>query len=137
MTRKTRIILILVVGTLVGSLVIAVSLPDGEGETPGSSALNRIICACNDILVDLGLRPATRCRYQSKYTCIANLKQIDGAKAVWALENKKSITDAPTAKDLYGTKSYIRDEPTCPRGGKYLIGSVQQKPKCSYAGHTL
>ena len=84
-------------------------------------------------MVKLGLcRPRA-----SRNACIANLKQIDGAKATWALENHKTSRDVPAATDLYGAAAYIRDEPTCPRGGKYVIGSVWQKPTCSFASHTL
>jgi hypothetical protein len=63
--------------------------------------------------------------------------QIDGAKATWAMEKQKSNTDTPNATDLYGTNAYLRDKPTCPRGGKYVIGKVEQKPRCSIPGHTL
>ena len=74
--------------------------------------------------------------------CIANLKQIEGAKATWALEHKKVPTDTPVEGDLYwdagdGNDYYIRIEPTCPLGGVYTLGAVGEKPKCSIAGHTL
>jgi len=72
-----------------------------------------------------------------KNTCIANLKQIDGAKNTWALENKKVSTDTPTATLLYGATLYIRDEPTCPADGGYTLGTVSEKPKCNVVGHTL
>lgn len=72
-----------------------------------------------------------------KHVCIANIKMIDGATATWAQENKKAKSDIPTATDLYGATAYIRDEPLCPEGGKYVIGSVRQKPRCSIPGHTL
>ena len=76
-----------------------------------------------------------------KNACIANLKQIDGAKATWALEAKKSNTDIPTPGLLYGPLNYIRDEPGCPSGGAYDLREVQLKPLClpfgASAGHTL
>ena len=133
MTRKTRIIVILVVGALVGGLVIAVSLPAREDNPYCMSGWDKASWAIHDILVNLGLRRPRA----SRIACIANLKQIDGAKATWALENKKTNTDIPTATDLYGVTNYIRDPPICPRGGKYVLGSVQQKPRCSIPGHTL
>jgi len=76
----------------------------------------------------------------AKNACIANLKQIEGAKATWALEQKKSTTDLPAPGDLYGTANYIRDEPLCPLNGIYDIREVQFKPECSEgptSGHTL
>ena len=72
-----------------------------------------------------------------KSACIANLKQIDGAKVSWALENKKGSADTPTATDLYGAAKYIRDEPTCPAGGTYALNTVDSKPTCTVADHTL
>src|SRR5260221_8749544 len=72
-----------------------------------------------------------------KSACIANLRQINGAKISWALENKKSSADTPTAADLYGPTLYIRDEPLCPGGGTYGINAVDSKPTCTIADHTL
>ena len=72
-----------------------------------------------------------------KGACIANLKQIDGAKNTWALENKKVSTESPNTGDLYGPTLYIRDQPSCPAAGSYTLGTVSEKPTCSVAGHTL
>lgn len=74
-----------------------------------------------------------------KNTCIANLKQIDGAKQQWALDNKKGGTDTPGTTDLYGTSLYIKVSPTCPLSGAYTIGNVDTLPTCgkSAVGHTL
>ena len=70
-------------------------------------------------------------------SCIANHKQIDGAKSTWAMENKKTNTDTPGSTDIYGSTAYIRDQPTCPGGGTYTLGDVQTKPVCTIGGHTL
>src|SRR5437763_14281934 len=56
-----------------------------------------------------------------KNACIANLKQMDGAKASWALEQKKATTDTPVDSDLFGATVYIRDKPYCPGGGTYSL----------------
>ena len=69
--------------------------------------------------------------------CIANLKAIEGVKATWALENHKSSNAVPTDAELFGETNYIREKPICPRGGKYTIGSVAQKPRCSIPSHTI
>ena len=72
--------------------------------------------------------------------CIANLKQIDGAKATWALEMKKTNTDEPALTDLCSPTSYIRDLVTCPANGTYDPEPVQVKSICSNGptlGHTL
>ena len=72
-----------------------------------------------------------------KNACINNLRQIQGAKEMWALENKKTATETPTATDLYGATKYVRDEPTCPGGGTYSINAVETKPTCTVPGHQL
>ncbi|MDD5439564.1 MAG: prepilin-type N-terminal cleavage/methylation domain-containing protein [Candidatus Omnitrophica bacterium] len=67
--------------------------------------------------------------------CIANLKQIDGAKQVWALDVGKTDTDTPDWTDL--TPNYIKKTPTCPSGGAYSIRAVASDPTCSVTGHLL
>jgi len=77
----------------------------------------------------------TRPRVVSAHSsCLANLKQLEGAKATWALEFKKQPTDLPTDRDLFGETQYIRDKPTCPQGGMYRIGAVNEKAACSLGG---
>jgi hypothetical protein len=68
--------------------------------------------------------------------CINNLRQIDGAKNEWALENNKKNTDTPTESDIapYLTN---RQMPKCPAGGVYTIGAVSNAPTCSISGHKL
>jgi prepilin-type N-terminal cleavage/methylation domain-containing protein len=72
-----------------------------------------------------------------KNACINNLRQIDGAKEQWALENKKTSTDTPGDTDLYGTDKYIKTAPACPGNGAYTPGNMVTKPVCNIAGHTL
>jgi hypothetical protein len=75
----------------------------------------------------------------SKSSCIANLKQIDGAVQQWASENKG------TAATRYSLKSkmilaYMKGSrlPLCPQGGSYSPGTnVSDSPKCTHPGHTL
>ena len=69
--------------------------------------------------------------------CIANLKQIEGAKSTWALEFAKGTNDVPVAADLFGPSTYIERKPDCPERGTYILGKVGDVPKCSVAGHQL
>lgn len=71
--------------------------------------------------------------------CIANLKQLEGAKATWALEHKKNQSDVPSDSDLFGSSKYIRTKPVCPSDGEYKLNSVGEKPSCSLTseGHAL
>ena len=99
-----------------------------------------IVVAIIGLLAAIAIPNFVKARTASqKNACIANLKQIDGAKATWALENKKVNSDTPVATDLYGANAYIRDEPTCPGGGTYTPSVVSSKPTCSLStvGHTL
>jgi prepilin-type N-terminal cleavage/methylation domain-containing protein len=74
-----------------------------------------------------------------KNACIANLKQMEGAKATWALEQKKATSDTPGDTDLFGPTLYIKDKPECPGGGTYTLADVGTKVACSLAGtgHSL
>jgi competence protein ComGC len=72
-----------------------------------------------------------------KNACIANLRQIDAAKANWALDNKKKNDETPSASDLYGPNKYIAQDLKCPAGGVYSINPVEEKPTCSVPGHAL
>lgn len=69
--------------------------------------------------------------------CINNLRQIDGAKEQYMLEEGTST--APTAmSDLAGTGKYIKSTPDCPAGGTYTIGAAGTNPTCSVGGtHVL
>jgi prepilin-type N-terminal cleavage/methylation domain-containing protein len=110
--------------------------------TPRRSAFTlveiMIVVAIIGLLAAIAIPNFIKARELSqKSACIANLKQIDGAKGTWALENKKVSTDTPNTGDLYGPTLYIRDEPTCPANGTYVLGTVSAKPTCSVTGHSL
>ena len=100
-----------------------------------------IVVAIIGLLAAIAVPNFVKARQASqKNACIANLKQIDGAKATWALEMKKNNSDTPGTGELYGATNYIRDEPKCPGGGTYTVNAVDTKPVCSLAtaqGHTL
>ncbi len=90
-----------------------------------------IVVAIIGLLAAIAIPNFVKARQASqKSACIANLKQIEGAKATWALEQKKTNTDTPLTTDLYGSDKYIRQEPTCPGGGSYNILGVDTKPTC-------
>jgi hypothetical protein len=72
---------------------------------------------------------------QQRTLCISQLRQIDGAKQQWLIENRNTTDVTTTAKDL---EPYIRyGLPRCPAGGSYAIGAGTQEPTCSVAGHSL
>jgi len=68
-------------------------------------------------------------------TCINNLRQIDGAKQEWALENRKERTDTPTPAELDKLLENGFKARQCPLGGVYTINPVGKPPTCSIPGH--
>jgi hypothetical protein len=84
--------------------------------------------------VCLYVRGRTGASFES---CIAKLKQIDGAKATWALEHDKRYQDVPKWSDLIGETNYIRRMPICPRGGTYTLGAVGEPVRCTVTEHVL
>jgi len=100
-----------------------------------------IVVAIIGLLAAIAIPNFVKARTASqKNACIANLKQIDGAKATWALENKKIDTDTPVDGDLFGATAYIRLKPGCPgTTTPYTLNNVATQPSCalSASGHTL
>lgn len=68
--------------------------------------------------------------------CINNLRQLDGAKQQWALENRKTEKDTPTEQDI---APYLKGGalPTCPAGGRYTLYAVSSLPTCTILEHAL
>jgi prepilin-type N-terminal cleavage/methylation domain-containing protein len=98
-----------------------------------------IVVAIIGLLAAIAIPNFVRARNTSqKNACINNLRQIDGAKNQWALENKKQDTDTPVNSDI---SPYLKGNavPTCPSNGNYTLGNVATLPACDQAatlGHT-
>ena len=116
----------------------------------GSTIWEIVIVVAIMVLVTLSAAPGWK--YTSRYSglsgrrytgisCIANLKQLEGAKQQWAVENKQLPTAVPAYSDIYGPTLYIRALPICPQGGTYTMKAVSVAPTCSRSGtpdfHTL
>ena len=70
-----------------------------------------------------------------KNACINNLRQIDGAKEQWALENHIESGKPSIDKEI---DAYLKGgRPKCPQGGTYTYGKVDEPPRCSIKDHTL
>ena len=67
-------------------------------------------------------------------SCVANLKQIERAKAEWAREFNKTATDVPRDSDLFGEGKYMRERLTCPEGGTYQLWTVGIGATCNLIG---
>jgi prepilin-type N-terminal cleavage/methylation domain-containing protein len=91
-----------------------------------------IVVAIIGLLAAIAIPNFVKARTASqKNACMANLKQMDGAKATWALEQKKTNSDTPGDSDLFGSTAYIRDKPSCPANGGYTLGTVDARVLCS------
>ena len=97
-----------------------------------------IVVAIIGLLAAIAIPNFIKARQASqKAACVANLRTMDGAKATWALEQKKNNSDVPTDADLFGPTSYIREKPSCPAGGTYSLNQVDQKPTCTVPDHSF
>jgi prepilin-type N-terminal cleavage/methylation domain-containing protein len=99
-----------------------------------------IVVAIIGLLAAIAIPNFVKARSLSqKNACVENMRQLFGAKATWALEQKKNLTDTPGDADLFGDTAYMRVKPECPAGGVYDMQPVDTKPTCtlSAAGHTL
>lgn len=64
--------------------------------------------------------------------CVNNLRQLEGAKAQWALENRKD-GDPSAVPAWQDVQPYLKNRLTCRDGGTYTLGRVGERPKCSLA----
>jgi len=97
-----------------------------------------IVVAIIALLAAIAIPNFVKARTSSQRSaCVANLKQIDGAKATWALEAKKVNSDSPSDSDLFGSTQYIRVKPACPAGGTYDYRAFGENPTCTAPGHVL
>jgi prepilin-type N-terminal cleavage/methylation domain-containing protein len=97
-----------------------------------------IVVAIIGLLAAIAIPNFVKARSLSQQNaCIENMRQIFGAKATWALEQRKDLTDTPSSTDLFGATAYIRETPECPGGGTYNLQKVDTKPTCTITGHSL
>ena len=102
-----------------------------------------IVVAIIGLLAAIAIPNFVRARTTAQTNaCIANLRQIDGAKQVWAIEQGKSDTDTPANWGTL-TPNYLKKQPFCPLDSAsadfYTIGAVSASPTCSKSasGHVL
>ena len=94
-----------------------------------------IVVAIIGLLAAIAIPNFVKARTSSqRNACIANMKQMHGAKATWAMENKKTGTDVPADADVFGADKYIAKKPECPAGGAYTLQQVDVDPSCDKNG---
>jgi prepilin-type N-terminal cleavage/methylation domain-containing protein len=98
-----------------------------------------IVVAIIGLLAAIAIPNFVRARTTAQANaCINNLRQIDGAKQQWALEQKVGATASPVASDIqpYMGRGSAGTLPLCPSDStqtfatSYTIGDVQTAPVC-------
>ena len=84
--------------------------------------------------------------------CVNNLRVIQVAKSRWAEVYHRGPTDRPTESDLFCESNSVAFSkgtdyppaaftrmPACPARGTYIIGAINEEPRCStgLATHSL
>jgi prepilin-type N-terminal cleavage/methylation domain-containing protein len=101
-----------------------------------------IVVAIIGLLAAIAIPNFVKARTKAQQNaCIANLRQIDGAKEQWAVENKQT-SGAATAGSEAAINAFLRGSaaPVCPGNGTYTYNPVSTAPSCSLgaaAGHTI
>jgi len=91
-----------------------------------------IILGIAVVLVVAGANALRATRVKAAQPCSNNLRNLDGAKHQWALENKAKPGDPVTMENIL---PYLARTPTCNvPSGKYLVGKVGEEPKCTIHG---
>ena len=91
-----------------------------------------IVVAIIGLLAVIAIPSFVRARQSTQLnSCLNNLRQIDGAKDQWAIENNKATGQAVVATNIddYLKRGFAGvSEPT---GGTYTINAVGADPACS------
>jgi prepilin-type N-terminal cleavage/methylation domain-containing protein len=93
-----------------------------------------IVVAIIGLLAAIAIPNFVRARTTSQMNaCINNLRQIDGAKQQWALENQQQSSASPVQSDL---TPYLKSQawPNEPAGGAYTINNCATVPSCNLGG---
>ena len=94
-----------------------------------------IVVAIIALLAAIAIPSFVSARTKSQTSaCKNNLRQIDGAKDQYALENNNTAPATVAAL----VSDYIKKTPVCPNGGTYAVGALGSDATCTTGGtHTL
>jgi prepilin-type N-terminal cleavage/methylation domain-containing protein len=97
-----------------------------------------IVVAIIGLLAAIAIPSFVRARETTQQnTCINNLRQFDGAKDQYAIENNKSTGDAATEANINPYLKRPVSDTACPAAGTYTLGAIGTDPGCTVAGHTI
>jgi len=114
-----------------------------EGRRPSEAMFNLckmlVIPVLFAALLYSGVSVISRVRHprgasSPRNACIANMKQLEGAKFIWELEERRQTNDVPTWSDVIGKNKCLARKPTCPSEGTYTLGTVGRPTTCSVPG---
>ena len=94
-----------------------------------------IVVAIIGLLAAIAIPSFIKARTNSQTnSCKENLRQIEGAKEQWAMDN--GIAQA-TAINTTGVGSYLKSSrfPSCPANGTYTYGAIGTDAACTITGH--
>lgn len=98
-----------------------------------------IVVAIIGLLATIAIPNLVRARLKAQQTtCIANLRELDGAKQVWGTENRAAVTSVPQASQIqpylgHGSGGTL---PTCPNDSantfatSYSLNDLNTLPVC-------
>lgn len=96
-----------------------------------------IVVAIIGLLAAIAIPNFVRARETAlRNACIGNLKQIQGAVQVWAIDTGAASNATPTTSDL--VPNYIKSWPRCGTA-TYAVPAVNADPACpnNTAGHSV
>ncbi|MDP8258006.1 MAG: prepilin-type N-terminal cleavage/methylation domain-containing protein [Candidatus Aadella gelida] len=95
-----------------------------------------IVVSIMGVLLVVAIPNFTKSRQRTHlYACISNLKGIDNAKEIWAMESGTGAIGTPSWSDL--VPDYLSSEPSCPSGGACDLGDTNTQSTCTVEGHSL
>jgi prepilin-type N-terminal cleavage/methylation domain-containing protein len=97
-----------------------------------------IVVAIIGLLAAIAIPNFVRARTTSQTNaCINNLRQLDGAKQQWALENKMTTPPVPADVTPYLGRGSAGTYPLCPAAGTYALNDLGVAPTCTIDKHVL
>jgi len=104
-----------------------------------------IVVAIIGLLAAIAIPNFVRARTSAQQNaCINNLRQVDGAKQQWALENKAASTASPVLSNIQpylgrgtnGTEPYCPADSTKTFAASYTMGDLNTAPVCKIVATT-
>ncbi|MCK4851659.1 MAG: prepilin-type N-terminal cleavage/methylation domain-containing protein [Candidatus Omnitrophica bacterium] len=95
-----------------------------------------IVIAVLGVIMSIAIPGFIRTNEKAKRnSCVTNLKRIDEAKSLWAMDSSTDLETPVTMADL--APVYLKNTPACPSGGVYTVGDMRTLPTCTISGHII